>query len=105
MSGTKFCYEEAKDNCFRFEHRLPDDSGVPGGERQKSIVDCQNRCDEIQDCAWFSYNSDKPSGQNCFLKSEFHGEEYKKVGVYGPNICSGLNAICSITKRIVTISF
>ena len=89
MSGTKFCYEEAKDYCLRFEHVLPNEAVVAGGGKQKSMADCQNKCLEVQDCEWFSYNT-KTRYQNCFLKSEFRGEVDRQVGVYGPKNCSGM---------------
>ena len=92
VSGTKFCYEETSDNCFRLEHVLAPGSDISGGGLQKSIVDCQNKCLETQDCDWFSYNY-KLTGDNCFLKSEFPGEEEKETGAYGPRICTGKRKI------------
>ena len=93
MSGTKFCYEEAKDNCLRFEHVLPSDADVEGGGKEMSMADCQNKCFEVQDCEWFSYNTEtKTRYRNCYLKSEFRGEVDKKVGVYGQKNCSGMRA-------------
>ena len=102
MSGTKFCYEEAKDNCFRFERVLPSymgesKAGVAGQSRQNSIADCQNKCFQVPGCQWFSYNS-RTRDKNCLLRSMILAENDDRDGVYGPKKCSGLNANCTQTK-------
>ena len=96
MSGTKFCYERAQDNCYRFQHALPHSHGIKDGGNQRSIADCQNRCSVVEGCVWFTYIpqwTNRQKTQNCFLKSEFSEEEVYENAIYGSKICTGKKLI------------
>ena len=80
---TLGCFWEDTDN-----ERLPD-SKVAFHQNINSTTECQNLCQKLNDCAYFTIRQKGNSSDGCYLSTDSISHYYSNGSTSGPKYCNG----------------